>query len=354
MLNAEKEKSMTRKEYLKHKKASKKRFPFLKNVILLVVILILIVYVSFEFHRYNTVTELANKVMEESKLIKTYKIFFMGKPYTKDDNKNILYKYTGSDESRDELENGLGLSKIQYDNGYIYGVLDDTLIKIDTNDGSKTELVKGNVNDFLIYNGDVYFCKYISSNSELNGLYDMNDTQIIQGTFEQVIASNDKFFVVTDDKTSKSLLSYTLDGNNKKNLSDKYMVTNIIAYEDYIYYINASDNNKIYRVNVNTDKNESVTTLSAKLTADKLNGSDTLAVYSDIVIFINSKDNKIYKVVNGKEDILVDNSVKLLQLKDNMLYFALKDKIDIYRYNLEKNTLEKITSARTDEMICLN
>ena len=70
MLETEKEKSMTRKEYLKYKKKKNRSLPWLKNIALLLVIVALSLYVVNQLKVYTSVTEIANKMLEESKLIK--------------------------------------------------------------------------------------------------------------------------------------------------------------------------------------------------------------------------------------------------------------------------------------------
>lgn len=355
MLDTEKKNSMTRKEYLKFKKKSKSRLPWLKNIALILVIAGLSIYIVNELKIYNSVTEMTNKMVEESKLIKTYKIYFMGKPYTSEDKSNFLYFYQGSDESRVELKSGKGLEKIFFsEDGYIYGIKDKSLIKVDVKRDMAEVIAKDNVSDYVLANKNIFLYKDYGSKSEKTGVYNLSGQKIITGTIYQMLADSKRIYVVTPDATSKSLLSFSLDGKAKKLLSNKDIVTNIIQDEEYIYYSTTSKQSRICRVSKEGGEILTISSTQVLDCSSRLNGDSVMCSYNGGIIYINSKDKKVHYIENSKDKVLVDNEVKLIQLRENILYFALKNKIDIYRYNMEKNKLEKITSARSDEMICIN
>lgn len=354
MLESEKVKSMTRKEYLRKKKKEKSVLPWLKNLVLILVIVALSIYVVNQLKVYNSVTDIANKMLEESKLIKTYKMYFLADAYVKDDNESILYYYQGTDESRTEIKSGKGLSSISLDNlGNIYGIKDKALLKINVAEDSSEVVVAEDVSAYYLSGDNLYVYKDYGKNDEKTGVYNADGKQIIEGQVYQMICDSKNIYVITPSATSRSLVVYSLSGEKKQVLSDKDIVTNIVADDEYIYYSTSTKKNCICKVKKSGGE---ITTISQNAcVADSVNFSKTktMAVYNGNVIFVSDSDNKIY--VTGEEDsVVVDNEVTELQLNGRMLYFSLKDKIEIYRYNLEKSVLEKITSARMKEMICVN
>lgn len=356
MLAKEREQSMSRKEYLKRLKKNKMKFPLLKPILISVIMIALFVYVIHQLHVYNTVTEMANKVVEESKLIKTYKMYFMSKPYEKEQVDNILYLYTGADESRLEIKDGLGLSNIQVYGDYLYGIKEGNLVKINTNTYELKQVCEENVVAFSINNSGIFVYRYYKSDASKTGLYKIGETEelIINKTIHQLSVDDNYIYIVAKDSTEKTLLRYTLDGKSHKSLTEKITVSNIVLDDSYIYYTNNSDKNRIYKVRIDGSQNVAVTQNKCVIDASKYNGNSLFGIYQGNVIYINSEDNKIYLANTEKENVLIDNEVKCLQLNDKMLYVALKNKIEIHRYNLEKNELDKITSARFTEFIFVN
>ena len=355
MLETEKEKSMTRKEYLKYKKKKNRFLPWLKNIALLLVIVALSLYVVNQLKVYTSVTEMANKMLEESKLIKTYKIYFMGEPYTKDDKENILYYYQGSDESRTEIKSGKGLRHIQLDqDGNIYGIKDENLIRVNVAEDSAQTVVIGKVANYLISGKNIWVYKDFGKNSEQTGIYDINDKLVVKGIVYQMLCDNENLYVVQPDATSKSLLAFSISNNSKKNLSGTDIVNSVVQDKDYVYYSTNSKKGYICKVSKNGGKIKTISHNACLVDNYGLYDTSVMSVHDGRVLYINSEDNKVYITGETEDSIIVDNTVKQIQMKGNMLYFSLTDKIEIYRYNIEKSVLEKITSARTSEMLCAN
>lgn len=358
MLLKEKEQSMSRKEYLKKLKKSKKKFPLLKPILLTILMLVLFVYVIHQLHVYNTVTEMANKVVEETKLIKTYSMYFMGKPYIKDGKDNLLYLYTGSDESRLEIEEGIGLSNISVFGNYLYGIKNGNLHRIDLLTYKIETVCEENVLAYNVSAAGVFVYRYDKSDSAKTGIYVIKgkdkEELIINKSIYQLLVDDSYIYVVTEDNTKKTIVRFSFDGKTKKTLTDKILVDNIIQSDKYIYYTNSSNKNLIYKVSKDGLENVAVTKNSAISNTTKYNGNSIMGTYQDSLIYISNQENKVYMVTDGAEDILIDNEVNSIQLKDKMLYITLKNKIEIHRYNLEKRELEKITSARLTEFVFVN
>lgn len=355
MLESEKAKSMTRKEYLKKKKKEKSVLPWLKNLALILVIVALSIYVVNQLKVYNSVTDIANKMLEENRLVKTYKMYFMADTYVKDDNESILYYYQGVDESRTEIKSGKGLSSISIDNSdNLYGIKNKALLKISVAEDTSEAIVAEDTSAYYINGDDIYVYKDYGKNDSKTGIYNIKGEQLIEGIVYQMLCDSQNIYVVTPSTTSRSLVVYSIDGEKKQVLSDKDIVTNIVMDDEYIYYSTSSKKDCICRVAKSGGEIKSISHNSCAKDSTGFSNTNTMAVYNGNVLYISSGDNKIYITGEESDSIVVDNEVTMLQLNGRMLYFALKDKIEIYRYNLEKSVLEKITSARMSEMICIN
>lgn len=355
MLESEKEKSMTRKEYLKKKKKEKRILPWLKNLVLILVIVALSLYVVNQLKVYNSVTDIANKMLEESKLIKTYKMYFMSDTYVKGDDQRILYFYQGTDESRTEIKSGKGLKSISLDDlNNLYGVKDRALLKINVVEDVSEIVVGEDVTNYVLNDEIIYIYKDYGKSDEKTGVYNLDGEQIIGGQVYQMFCDKNNMFVITPDTTSRSIVAYSLDGKQKRVLSDKDIVTNMVIDDEYVYYSTSTKNDCICKV---SKAGGEITTISQNpCLKDSVSFSktNTMAVYNGNVVYISSSDDKVYITGSDSDGAVVDNEVSEIQLDGRMLYFALKGKIEIYRYNLEKSVLEKITSARMNEMICIN
>ena len=124
-----KDNTMTRKEYLKSKKKSKFDFSKLKYVLLFVVVILLGIYVVKQLKIYNNVTQIANKVVEESKLARTMTMYYVSESYTKDGQPTVAL-YRASDESRKTITGTENFTQIKVADDLLYGLVDNTLYSV--------------------------------------------------------------------------------------------------------------------------------------------------------------------------------------------------------------------------------
>ena len=127
---------MTRKEYLKSKKKNKLDFSKLKYVLLFIVVILLGVYVFKQLKIYNNVTQIANKVVEESKIVRTMTMYYVSDTYTKG-GQSIVTLYKSSDESRTAIEGSEKFNKISVVEKQLYGLVDNTLYVVNLTDNTK-------------------------------------------------------------------------------------------------------------------------------------------------------------------------------------------------------------------------
>ena len=137
---------MTRKEYLKQKKKSKLGFRIIKYVLLLVVIALLGVYLFKQLNIYNNVTKMANKVVEESELIKTMTMYYVAEGYTKDALDSVML-YKSLDQSRTKIEGTEGFANIKLYNEKLYGLENGVLHAIDLLTGAKEKIMEESIKE---------------------------------------------------------------------------------------------------------------------------------------------------------------------------------------------------------------
>ena len=239
-----KDNTMTRKEYLKSKKKNNFLLSKLKYVLLVIVVILLGVYVFKQLNVYNNVTKLANKVMEETKLAKTLTMYYVSEPYTKDGVSTVML-YKAYDDSRTKIPGTEGFKNIQIVENVLYGMNEEGLYGIDLVNYEKVQFIDKKVKDYIIKDRNIY----IQLDTGINR-YDIEAkklTEILSQKVYKMLLDGNYLYAISEGKTSKSIIRYNLNGKNAKQLSEKYIVSDIYITEDNIYFINSKDS-KIYSV----------------------------------------------------------------------------------------------------------
>ena len=345
-----KENVMTRKEYLKSKKNRKFDFSKFKYVLLFVVIVLLSIYLYKQLNLYNNVTKIANKVVEETALAKTMTMYYIQDSYTKDEKTSVMI-YKSFDESRTKIENTEGFTDICLEKNNLYGIKENKLYKIDLETKELIKVTDKNVKSFIVKNNIIYYYVVDKKDPQNTGVYkiDLNissENQIIAAEIFDMDITEKHIYIVSKGTTNRSVLRYDLEGKNKKEISEKYIISGIRCIEDKVYFT-TTKNNKLYVI----DKNKSIT----KITNNKIKNIKDVVEYNGNVYYINSSDNNTLYVVNSKTDerVLKKNIIDL-QIDRNVIYFRIEGSIGIYKFDTETKNTAQVTSARTNKYICKN
>ena len=343
-----KENIMTRKEYLKSKKKKNFLFSKLKYILLLIVVVLLGVYVFKQLNLYNNVTKIANKVVEEAKLARTMTMYYVSEPYTKDGD-TVVTLYKASDESRNIIAGTESMKNITIVDNILYGIVNEQLYQIDLLTGEKQEVIEKEtkIQDYIVKDANIYLKKK-------DGIYkyDKNakkTVKIIDAKITTFFIDSNNVFAIAEGKTSKSVIKYNLKGKKEKELSEKYMVSNIYMYEDNIYFTNSKDS-KLYSVPKSGGDIK-------KVIDKKVQAGNSIVFYKDYMYYINKDDSNTLYAFNLKtaeDKQIVKKSISSLQLQGIFIYYNLTNAIGIYKHDVETGQDTQVTSARTSEFVCLN
>lgn len=338
--------TMTRKEYLKSKKKKNFWLSKLKYVLLIIVIVLLGIYVFKQLNVYNNVTKLANKVVEETKLARTMTMYYVSEPYTRDGNTSVML-YKSYDESRTQIVGSENFTNIKVIDNKLYGICDSLLYVIDLLTNEKVQISDKKVQDYLVRESTIYLklddgiYKYIITSGETK--------RIIEGKCLQMAIDGNDLYVITAGKTSQSIIKYTLNGKKEKEMSDKYIVTDMILADNNIYFINSKDSN-LYRVSKTGGSIQ-------KVVNDKIAKSRNVVCYKDIIYYINKGDNNtlyMYNLKTKEVQNVIKKNIASIQIDGNVIYYTITGNIGINKFDITTGKTAQITSARTTEYICMN
>lgn len=340
-----KDNTMTRKEYLKSKKKSKFDFSKLKYILLIIVVVLLGIYVFKQLKIYNNVTQMANKVVEETKLARTMTMYYVSDSYTKGGKPSVML-YKSSDESRTVIAGTEDFTKIAIIENKLYGLLNKTLYSVDLTTYEKTKILEGldkKVEEYSVSGEYIYIrtatgiYKYNINSKELK--------QIIKGKSYQMIVNDSGIYIIAPGKTNKSIIRYNLNGYNKTLLSGTYIASSIRILDNNLYFINSKDA-KIYTI-VN-DEIKKVTNNKTK---------SNIVKYKECIYYINASDNNTLYCTNLQtleEKRLVKKNIASIQIDANIIYYKLANSLEIHKYDIETGKTSAVTSIRGSEYICIN
>ena len=278
---------MTRKEYLKSKKKNKFDFSKIKHILVFITIVVLSIYVFKQLDVYNSVTKIANKVVEETALTRTMTMYYVSESYTKEDVSCVML-YRSSDESRTKIDGTDEMYNITLNDNKLYGLKDEMLSYIDLITMSGTQVLDTKIKEYIVKGDEIYYYNYESDKKAGIYRYDIKtdeSNQVISGKIYQMTVDDNYIYVVAAGKTSKSIIRYNLNGENKKELSDKYIVSHIAVYGDNVFFINSKDS-KLYMVPRAGGEIKKVTDNSVKTTGLDYSAYSSLIAIDDNVYYI--------------------------------------------------------------------
>lgn len=341
-----KDNTMTRKEYLKSKKKKNFFLSELKYVLLTIVVVLLGVYVFKQLDVYNNVTKIANKVVEETKLARTMTMYYVSEPYTKE-GQNIVMLYRANDESRTTISGTEDFTNIQIHENKLYGINNKQLYSIDLTTYAKESLTDKKIEDYIVHGTNIYL--KLSDGIYKYDITSKQTTKLIEGKINKLLIDDSNIYVIAEGKTSKSVIKYNLYGKGEKELSDKYIVSNIYLSNNNLYFVNSKDS-KIYSVPKSGGEIK-------KISDKKVPVGNSIVCYKDYIYYINKDDSNTLYAMNlktGEETQVIKKNISKIQIAGSIIYYTLSNSIGIYKYDIDTGKGTQVTSVRTFEFICIN
>ena len=348
---------VSRKDYLKNKKREKNKRA-LKKVstrtwVMVAFILIISVYVIYQFYIYNTKHRLVQTLPDEILSMKEYNIYYISESYAYQ-GKNQLKSMSTTSSDKKTIEEGLGMNNIVVKENIVYGIKDGALVKIDINnkESKAKTLIDKNVKGFAIYKDKVY--AYLNGEGNEPGIYTFNKKnkleKIISGTKLQLVVDKKNIYTVD---SNKNIVRYDKAGKHPETIISGSSCSSIIQDEENIYFVNVSDSNKLYRINKETKKMEQVSKSGTLINSTvKMNGNAFVGVYDNVAYYINTSDkNKLYKssVNMEKDEVVLEDTIEILDVINSTIFYKVKNDIGVYRYDIVNQISSQVTSARVVE-----
>lgn len=236
---------------------------------------------------------------------------------------------------------------IRYIDNQLYAIVDNNVASISPT-GKISYITNGDdyVLKYRIYNHKVYFGKDNTNASDdifeqfaMKNL-DGSDEKILSiSGISQLIVDKDGIFFAPNSgaDAGKIIIKYDLDGNKLLTI-EVNDIRKMIKVDDYIYYINYSEKNAIYKIKIDGTNNVKVTTKSADYTNilySEISGMNNFGIIDNYLYYVNS--NKVYKInIDGTHNQSVSNiNIRSMYVKGEYIYYTIKtgDKL----YIMDKN-----------------
>lgn len=317
-------------------------------------ILLLSIYVFVQLYIYNKHNNYTYVESEGISDQKVYNVFYITEGYTYDPTYSLSKIQTNGFKDQVVFES-CGLTNIQVDDKYIYGLKSSGIYRINKETNELEMLIEKDVVKYKLYNGMIY---YISGTDNNLALLNTEDKTIkntdVKDVCELLIDEN-YIFVVRDEKTKKVLLRYDRNVENKIDICTDANVSYIIQDTNNIYFVNKKDENKIYMVSKNggdATKVSDIYSMSDKGQIKEIDGSKYMFVDKNELYYINVNDNNTLWKINleTKENIKVLSvAVEILQNAESTVFYKIKNEMGVYLFNYSTNFMSQVSKRKVKE-----
>lgn len=255
---------------------------------------------------------------------------------------------------------------LQKNKNSIYGLYDDSIVIL--NSINKIRRITSEYEKIIAYKikGD-YVLKYTEPGKnaldkkkksiELFNLYNSANFQISTDEVKTFDMDSDGIYVVCANGKNKNKLVRTIWSDKNKVIINDDETDQIVKIGDWIYYINKSKNNELYRVYKDGTKKESLSNQKLEIPESqkgKYYADNYIAGYLDNLYYINTADNnKLYKMqLSTKEQKpLINKNVETFKLENGYIYYTVKNENGLYIINENGENDCKILTHTPQEYI---
>lgn len=153
----------------------------------------------------------------------------------------------------------------------------------------------------------------------------------------------DKYIFYINESDNYKLYRMNLDGTDNKSINYYNSIYKYVIYDNYIYYQNSTDNGKIYRMNLDGGENKKI--------LDDI-GVSNLNVTENYIYYIIGSDSlysgKLYRVNRdgSNKTIIRDSNVAFPVVWGNSIYFA-DNNYNISKINLDGTGYQKLNDDKS-------
>lgn len=355
-IQLEEDEKITRKEYLKRKKKQSKRIRKKSKItyILTLFFIVLVLYIVFQiviYRRKNNFSYLADDSVNSQAL---YNVYYVTEGYSYNPKYSLNSIYSnGFNESTVSYE--LGFYNIRITPEYVIGMKDGKLFSCSKNGKDVVQLYDQAIKNFTIYGNEVYMI--LADNSKLYK-YDLqtkeNKYLNIDNVIE-VLADENNVFVAKDEKIKKQLYKLDKQGDNISKIAPDANVSYVIESKDKLYFVNKADSNKIYSINKDGSdckKLADICSASDRGVMRGVDGSKYMYVYNDYLYYVNSSDNDNlwkYNLNTGENVKEIAMQIEILQDVNETVFYKIKNERGVYLYNTNTKFMSEITKRKVKE-----
>ncbi len=361
-LSVSDEEQMSRKEYLKNKKRQEKNMNIIlgkftkKKIIVAVMIIMLMIYVGMQlyiYYRQHNRKYLADQDVENQKV---YNIYYMSEGYTYNPESSLNSINSNSFEFN-KIYTNLGFEDIRKYNEYILGIKDNILYSFNLNDHVITKITELEVKKYTVYNDEVYFIPTDSSGVIRKNLTTNETTNFEKSNVAEILVDDNYVFFCIESNNNKTLYRYNKDTSGELKLTDKENVSYIIGAENEIYFVNKSDEDRIYKVGKEgtvskvSDDAKSVTDTGNMLNID---GNKYMFIRNNALYYVNTADeNSLWKLdlETSENTKVIPQSIDILQNVEDTVFYKIKNQRGLFLQNLNTGFNSQISSRLITEFV---
>ncbi len=232
---------------------------------------------------------------------------------------------------------------------------DGKLFSCSKNEKDVVQLYDQDIKNFTIYGNEVYMI--LADNSKLYK-YDLqtkeNKYLNIDNVIE-VLADENNVFVAKDEKIKKQLYKLDKQGDNISKIAPDANVSYVIESKDKLYFVNKADSNKIYSINKDGSdckKLADICSASDRGVMRGVDGSKYMYVYNDYLYYVNSSDNDNlwkYNLNTGENVKEIAMQIEILQDVNETVFYKIKNERGVYLYNTDTKFMSEITKRKVKE-----
>lgn len=357
-IQLEENEEITRKEYFKRKKIQSKKIKKRSKltIAMLITIVILVTYIAIQIYVYNRKNNFSYLADESVLSQDIYNVYYVTEGYTYDPkySLNTIYSNGFNDIT---LLTDAGFSDIQVSKDKIVGIREKKLFSFEKTTSEIKNILDKEVYKYTLYGDECYLI--LEENKKL-AKFNLTNLEYVEFTPEnicEIVVDAKNIFIVKDEKTKKQLYKLEKDGNNIVKMANDANVSYIICDEERLYFVNKSDDNKIYSINKDGSDYKRVADIKSVTDTGVLkdiDGSKYMYINNRCLFYINSGDeNSLWKydLDTGENVKEISMQVEILQNVGSTVFYKIKNSVGVYLYNTETKFMSEITKRKVKEFI---